>query len=307
MGPRQPALTALLQASTVPSLAACCGQVSSGPRQGRRKEELVADLLQICRDSPSSHTWVCRQLLQGSSVLELNQWMTSLRRRGIKVPSNASVGRRKEDLLKALAEIDLPSQGTGTGSAIEPSGSASAPGCSLDLGNNVGASLETFSSTQAPCPQHTHLALPKMASRPGCTPQPDAAAGNAPGFGTAGMNGASAPVMTMVAFGTAAEPLKLQRRLGKTWRRIGKSQRKAIRATKSRQMKRALAEAMAEDPDGTIGGIRETVGKKLGVDMVGEKRLFFDILLWKMSSCTPTKRRKRPRFTLAVSRPRRAR
>ena len=106
----------------------------------------------------------------------------------------------------------------------------------------------------------------------------------------------------MVAFGTSADPAKMQQRLRRTWRKKwAKLCKKKARKVKMAHIATAVQEALLKHGHNLmVRDLRAIVGQELGVPLEGRRRLAFDKALFKLTAPTPRQRRPRRRFKLAA-------
>lgn len=291
MGPHKPApaLAAVLDLSPYPALTKCRGILSTAPRQGKSKRELVNEMMALCQDV-HLHARACRCLLASHKVATLRELLSKLRQQGLRV---RPVGQRKDDLVNAIIASDWQGEGT---AGLQCGGAARGVGPKRSCEAAGAAGSQKRTPPLAPA-----ASRPRAAS---CRPEEEQCAGQGKGDMTT-CSPDALPDGVLVAYGTAAEPLTLRRKLGKKWRKLGKSQRKfrnATRARRSKQLVQVLRESLDDHPSETIDAIRELVSQKTGISLTSpEQRLFFDRQLIKLTAHKPKQRRTRPRIILALS------
>ena len=104
------------------------------------------------------------------------------------------------------------------------------------------------------------------------------------------------PGMALVVFDNDHGVRRARRRLHKRWSKL------ARRAALPGRIRRILAEMLDDDPDTTVAALREAVGEKVGVSLVGKYQHIFERHLLRLTAKPEQQRRPRQRFVLAVGR-----
>ena len=106
--------------------------------------------------------------------------------------------------------------------------------------------------------------------------------------------------MVLVAYDATSSPAANRRKLGKKWLKL--AQKAYMRSQMPRRVRRAVAEALRENPDAAVLTLRGVVESKVGVDLRGKYGVLFDKALLSGTAKPEKPSRPRKRFSLAVDR-----
>ena len=106
--------------------------------------------------------------------------------------------------------------------------------------------------------------------------------------------------MVVVAYDPSSSPAASRQKLGNKWSKLA---RKAyMRSQMPGRVRRAVAEALRENPDAAVLTLRGVVESKVGVDLQGKYGVLFYKALLKGTNQPEKRSKPRKRFTLAVVR-----
>ena len=110
--------------------------------------------------------------------------------------------------------------------------------------------------------------------------------------------------MALVAYDTAADPGKLQRKLMKRWgKRCARFLKRAASKAKLANLDTALQRVLQQHGETTtIGELRAMVGRAVGVTLEGKYRAPFDKALSRLTAPPPARPRACRRFKIASKR-----
>ena len=110
--------------------------------------------------------------------------------------------------------------------------------------------------------------------------------------------------MALVAYDTAADPGKLQRKLMKRWgKRCARFLKRAARKEKLANLDTVLQRVLQDHgKTAAVGELRAMVGRAVGVTLEGKYRAPFDKALFRLTAPTPARPRACRRFKIASKR-----
>jgi len=279
----------LLTASRVQDLSRCrslCGI----PASTTRKKDLT-ETLSLHAQCPHKHRALFKCLTDSMTANGLRSWISSKRRVGFLVPDAKLMGRGRAEILDAIIRLDhrlALDGGAGAGAYATEQGQAH------EEVQRQAASAGEFSSA-AP--------VQRQAASAGEYSSAVEAAGGHSADASAGQSVGSHDVgMVLVAYDAGGSPAIARRKLGRKW--LKAASRAYLRSHLPGRVRRAVVEALEENPDAVVSQLRGVVERKVGVDFGGKYRLLFDKALLRHAAQPEQRRRPRSRFVLAVGRQR---
>ena len=235
-----------------------------------RKQDLADDLMEMAR-CPRNRESIGMGLLSGRDTHSLRLLIARLKGLGCLVPVGSRA--RKDDLLAAIMHT------------------------------------AEYAPRRVPTAPVTPTAGPMAPAPPTDGPGPPVAAAPTNGKGLCPGPPVVAASTTLVAYGTAAEPARMERKLTKTWRKKwAKLCKKKARKDKLAKVKMTLQGALDDaTATTTVGDLRAIVGRTLGITLEGRNQLAFDMALSELTAPPPKKKRRQTRFRVANKRERAAR
>ena len=250
------------------------------PIQSNRKLDLIADIAPEC-DTPANRQRIFAEVLGTWSTHELRLFIARLKGLGYMV--QMAKRPRQQDLIAAIVNAGeriakAPIVGKGT--------------------SKTRKDIATAPTARDLCPRQESGRAKATAEQYGLR-----AEGTSQGSSAEGPGSAVEPpsCTTLVAFDSAAAPLKLRKRLSKRWcKKWAKILKRQDRKQKLKRVEDELRKALQEHQDtATLGELRAMVGHAVGVPLDGKYRLGFDRALVNLTSAPLKKHRATRRFTIA--------
>ena len=271
----------LITTVRLPDLSSCrslCGI----PASTTRKRDLI-EALQLQGRCPHKRRALLRHLMERMTANSLRSWISCLRPVGFRVPDSKVMGRGQAEIMDAIIRLECPA-----GEYFPTQGGEVRDECPAgEYSPAQGGEVHDEAQGQG-------------ASATGQADSAGAYSSAQSGEVHQNSMGSHDVGMVLVAYDATSSPAASRKKLGKRWLKL--AQKAYKRSQMPRRVRRAVEEALRENPDATVLTLRGVVESKVGVDLRGKYGVLFDKALLSGTAAPEKPSRPRKRFSLAVDR-----